>query len=335
MERRQAVQAWSRVVIVAIALAIAFGSAAHTAWAQPKVRFAQVSFDFYWWPQWVAEEQGYFREEGIIFQPILINSPAKATQALSAGSVEIAPPTPDAAILAQLKGAPVRIIAGIAQKPMYELIASPRYRSMRDLKGTTIGVINLRAGSTLILQKMLEAVGLKHQRDYDLLEVGTTSERFAAVKSGGVAAAVVTVPTSFRAEEEGLVILGRALEYLPDYQFNVHVVNTAWARREPEQPVKFLRATLRGLRWLHDSGNREAAARLMNRRNKVEVRYALRTYDLVFRQFDVLPVDARVNRKGLEAVISLMVERKAVPRAYPPEEFMDDAYRQRALATLR
>src|SRR5438105_1694187 len=81
--------------------------------------------------------------------------------------------------------------------------------------------LNLESGSTVLLQKILLAHGLKYPDHYDILTVGGTPARYAAVKKGAVAAAMVTIPTSYEAKEDGLNVLANISTYLPDYQFTV------------------------------------------------------------------------------------------------------------------
>jgi hypothetical protein len=56
------------------------------------------------------------------------------------------------------------------------------------------------------------------------LVVGGTPDRFAAVKGGGVSAAMVTPPTSFMALEAGLNVLANIGNYLPDYQLGLRAL---------------------------------------------------------------------------------------------------------------
>src|SRR5439155_382287 len=83
-------------------------------------------------------------------------------------------------ITAITKGAPMKIVAGNFTKALYDLITGPKYKKVEDLKGTTMGVINLESGSTVLLQKILLAHGLKYPDDYDILTIGGTPARYAA-----------------------------------------------------------------------------------------------------------------------------------------------------------
>jgi len=174
------------------------------------------------WPRWVAWEQGYFKEQNLEVREFQTDSIAKAVQALSANSTDLMfPANTEGLITAITKRAPIKIVAGNFTKALYDLITGPKYKKVEDLKGTTMGVINLESGSTVLLQKILLAHGLKYPDDYDILTVGGTPARYAAVKKGAVAAAMVTIPTSYEAKEDGLNVLANISTYLPDYQFTV------------------------------------------------------------------------------------------------------------------
>lgn len=329
---------WTAAVLLlgmTAAWALGLGSGFEALAQMPKVRFAPVVLSSYWWPEWVAQEKGFFRDELIEVELLLVPSNSKAVLALSTNSVDLSAPTLDATILAALKGAPMKIVGGIAPKPMYDLIARPSHRRVADLRGTTLGIAQPRAGSTLLLQEMLGANRLQYPRDYSMLEVGDMLARVAAVKRGGVSAALVTEPATFKALEEGLVVLDRVSSYLPDYQLNAFTVNTAWATARPQLVVKFLKGVIRGTRWLYDGANKEEAARILTRYTRVEPKYAALSYDSAFREHRALSPDASVNMAGMRKVVELMVKRGSLARAVDPAAFIDDSYRQQALEALR
>ena len=82
------------------------------------------------------------------------------------------------------KGQELEVIGGIINGATYRLVATKKFQSFKDLKGATIGVSSLTSGSTVLLRLMLEKNGLNYPRDYTLLSMGGTPERFAAIEAG-------------------------------------------------------------------------------------------------------------------------------------------------------
>jgi NitT/TauT family transport system substrate-binding protein len=287
------------------------------------------------WPIWVAEDQGYFKEQNLNLRSFQTDSIAKAVQALSANSTDILYPTnTQGALVAMSKKAGIKIIAGNYTKALYDLIAGAKYKKVEDLKGGTMGVINLTSGSTVLLQKILLAHKLKYPGDYDLLTVGGTPSRYAAVKKGAVAAAMVTIPTSFEAKEDGLNLLANISTYLPDYQFTVVAGNTNWMQSHKDQTVRFLMAIIKGMRFLSDSKNKNASIDSMVKHFKISKKYAELAFKEVIEELQPIRNDGAPSLKGMETVINLEVERKGLDKAYPPQQFIDDSYRLEALKRL-
>jgi len=287
------------------------------------------------WPLWIALEKGYFKEQGLEIRQLHTNSVAKAVQGLSTNSTDIVYPcNTQGTITAIVKGAPVKIIAGIQTKAIYDLIAGPKYKKVEDLKGTTLGVINLSSGSTVLLMKILSAHGLKYPGDYDLLTVGGTPARYAAVKKGAVSGAMVTIPTSFRAREEGLNLLANIATYLPDYQFTVVAGHIEWMKAHRDPTVRFLMAIIKGLRFLHDPKNKSEAVDIMIKHHKISRKYAEMAHKMVVEELKPMRNDALPSTKAIDVLIKVEVERKALDKQYPASMFVDDSYREEALKRL-
>lgn len=287
------------------------------------------------WPIWVAEEKGFFEEQGLELRKFQTNSIAKAMQALSSNSTDVLfPSNTQGTITAHAKGAPIKIIAGNFSKALYELITGPQYEKVEDLKDTTFGVINLTSGSTVLLQKILAAHGLNYPGDYSLLTVGGTPARFAAVKKGAVSGAMVTVPTSFMARDEGLNVLANISTYLPEYQFTVISGNADWLEKNRDKAVRFLMALIKGMRYLNDPKNKDEVIEIMAERMKLSPKYAAMSYEQIVDDLKAVRNDAAPTNEALETVIKLEHDRGQLDKLYEPSTFIDDSYRQEALKRL-
>ena len=304
-------------------------------WAADEIKLGVLSTAGDHWPRWVAWEQGFFKQQNLEVREFQTDSIAKAVQALSANSTDLLfPANTQGVVVAISKGAAIKIIAGDFTKALYYLITGPKYKKLEDLKGATMGVINLTSGSTVLLQKILAAHGLKYPGDYDLLTVGGTPARYAAVKKGAVAAAMVTIPTSYEAKEDGLNVAADISKYLPDYQFTVIAGNEKWMASHKDQTVRFEMAMIKAMRFLNDPKNKEASIQAMIKHFKVKRNYAELAYKEVVQELRPIDNNAAPSIKGMETVIKLEVENKGLDKSYPPQHFIDDSYRQEALKRL-
>ena len=304
-------------------------------WAADEIKLGVLSTGGDHWPRWVAWDQGFFKQQNLEVREFQTDSIAKAVQALSANSTDLLfPGNTQGVVVAMSKGAAIKVIAGDFTKALYDLITGAKYKKVEDLKGGTMGVINLTSGSTVLLQKILAAHGLKYPGDYDLLTVGGTPARYAAVKKGAVAAAMVTIPTSYQAKEDGLNVLAGISKYLPDYQFTVVTGNEEWMAGHKDQTVRFLMAIIKSMRFLTDPKNKEASIQSMIKHFKVNRKYAELAYKEVIQELRAIDNDAAPSLKGMETVIKLELQNKGLDKSYPPQHFIDDSYRREALKRL-
>jgi NitT/TauT family transport system substrate-binding protein len=300
--------------------------------APVNLRFGQVTTTAMFWPVYVAQTKGHFQAENVSVEQIVFRVSSDATRAVSSDSIEIAGGTAtDSVILADEQGnADVVAVAGALNKPTYSLIVRPEIKSFADLRGKTLGVSDLKDGSTTLLMHMLEKGGLK-PGEYDIVQAGGTPDRYAAVKSGGVAGAMLTQPNDFQAVDEGYPSLGLVSDLIPDFQFTVHAVRRAWAQQNSDAMLRFLRAYAKACQWLYDPANREEATQILVDSLKTNDEYARRTYDLMINHAQALPKNGELNIPGVQGVMDIMVEMGNLPKPTPPmTKYVDTTWLERA-----
>ena len=94
----------------------AAASAPTAAPAPATVTAGIVARNAYFWPVWIAEAVGLFAQQGITNEVVLTRSPAGGHQMLASGGADVALSTPETAIIAATKGAPLVLIAGPASR---------------------------------------------------------------------------------------------------------------------------------------------------------------------------------------------------------------------------
>jgi len=221
------------------------------------------------WPLHIAAKNGYFDAANLKIDLVFAQSNASVIQQLAAGSYSVAPSAGMVdPIRAIDKGAPVALVRIVIQAPPYALLAKPEIKKIEDLKGKIISIGGLKDITRIFTERMLEPHGLK-SGDYDYVFAGATSARFAALKSGAVDAALLTVPFNFYAESAGFTNLGFTFDYLPDMPFAGMAVNRTWAEANPDVLKRFLASYTKGVAWFDDPKNREAAVQIQMDTSKI------------------------------------------------------------------
>jgi len=134
--------------------------------------------------------------------------------------------------------------------------------------------------------------------------------------------------------EDGLKVLANISQYLPQYQFTVVGGNEDWMKSHRDQTVRFLMAIIKGMRFINDPKNKEAAIQSMLKHFKISRKFSEMAYKQVVEDLKPIDNDAALIPKGMETVINLEVERKSLKEASPPSAFIDDSYLKEALKRL-
>lgn len=282
---------------------------------------------------YLADRKGFFKEQKIFNEIVVMRSAARQIQALVAGSVEFSAQAPDPLIRAVERGADLTMLSGLANTAAYDLVAGSKYGSIEELRGTTLGVSGINSSSTLLLQKMLAAHGLTYPRDYTLVEVGGTSDRLTAIKTGAVSAGVLNPPISYVAAEQGFRIIGELRSYIPAVQFTALSVRRDWAYQNQKLVEDCLVALLRANQYLYE--NPVGAVAIIRDLFKVRADHAERVYEYWIRH-KVVPTNGAMTVAGTEVVLDILEQLgdfkgKIRPKA---EKYIDTELLRRAQKRL-
>jgi len=139
----------------------------------------------------VARDRGYYRQEGLDVQLVVMPS-ALGSQALLGGNVKFST-AGGAGLLPILRGAPVRFMFTSFSRPMFWLYSRSDIRSVESLKGKKVGVSSLGSGPDSLLREILKKHGLEGGRDVAIMAVGSGTARFFALQAGSVDAAMLSI----------------------------------------------------------------------------------------------------------------------------------------------
>jgi NitT/TauT family transport system substrate-binding protein len=257
------------------------------------------------WPLHIAVKNGYFDAANLKIDLVFAQSNASVIQQLAAGSYSVAPSAGMVdPIRAIDKGAPVALVRIVIQAPPYALLAKPEIRKIEDLKGKTIIIGGAKDITRIFTERMLQPHGLQ-SGDYDYIFAGATSARFAALKSGAVDAALLTMPFNFFAETAGFANLGFTFDYLPDMPFAGMAVNRDWAAANTDVLKRFLDAYNKGVAWFDDPNNREGAVQIQVDTSKIERDDVEKAYSFLHDK-NLFEPTGRVSKRKVGSVIDAL-----------------------------
>jgi len=151
--------------------------------AQTPIKIGIISPTFGHAPFYIAREKGFYKAEGLIGEVIVMNRDDLILQSLVSDSIQFGNISPSAVFPARDQGlTDVKMIAGSFNGTRYSIIANAKFKTLESLKGATIAVSSLQAGSTQVLKYILKQRGLIYPRDYNLIRAGGTTLRWAALQ---------------------------------------------------------------------------------------------------------------------------------------------------------
>ena len=292
------------------------------------IKLAVISESASNWPLYVAQAKGLFEREGLTVQVAVTRSSAKQLEAMNKGEFDIGHQAADHIIRAVEQGSELFIFMAL-NRPAYSIVTGPTTTSFQDLKGKALAVDGAATGYALLFKKILAQKGLK-EGDYSFKEVGGTNERYEAVKSGAAAAGLINQPFDLKLFSEGFKSLGSTSDYFPQYQGSVAATKRAWATKNQETLIRYVRAYVSASDWLFDPKNREEAIEILLNRVKIDRAQASGTYEGALKQ--ALILRAAVNLEGLRQVIEVFWEAEGLKPPLPsPEKYVDLRYYTKAV----
>ena len=297
-----------------------------------KLRISSATKTFGYGPLCVASQKGFFDRQGLDVELVVIRASDVGIQALAGGSLEIAGSASDAPIAAIEKGLDLVIVGGIINGLSQSIMAAKKFKTYADLRGATFGAISLTSGVTFALRQVLKAKGLEYPRDYKLLVIGGTPQTYAALLSGQIDAAALSLPVNYAAEEQGFNEIGRFVDVIPNYQLAALSTKRSWAEKNRPVLVRVMKAMAETMHWLYR--NKEAGADLLAKEMKLKPEHARRGWDFYTSTRTWHP-DGDVNLDGLQIVSQIYWEQTQskgpVPKA---AKYVDQSYLREALKEL-
>jgi NitT/TauT family transport system substrate-binding protein len=143
----------------------------------------------YYLPLTVAEQKGFFKDEGLDVEIVDFAGGARALQAVVGGSADVVSGAFEHNINMQAKGQPMRAFVLQGRAPQIVLAVStktmPNYKTVADLKGKKIGVTAPGSSTNIMANFVLAKNGLK-PADVSFVGVGASQGAVAALRSGQI-----------------------------------------------------------------------------------------------------------------------------------------------------
>jgi ABC-type nitrate/sulfonate/bicarbonate transport system substrate-binding protein len=310
---------------IAIAGIVAFAPGSiEPAHSQSKIIEGFVSHGALQWPEYIATEFGWFKENGVVLDMLTVGP--GAAQQLTAGALNLGYSGFPDFIRAINQGAPLKIIINGVAVPPYAVYAKPAIKKIGDLKGKTVSIGGQKDVTLIYMEAFIGSAGLK-AKDLDFVYAKATQERFAALVSGAVDAAILYPPSSFRAGAAGFTYLGEIEPYLKDFPFTVWAVNTEWAAKNRAAVLGYVKTYGRAIRWLYEPRNRDQAVDILVKYSKQDRKDSADTYDYFVTKLGALSTDGLFSDSSYKKMTDALLNFGDLTQPVPPmSKFFDTSF---------
>ncbi len=319
--------------IVALALFVAGLGASPAAgqglskWRMGVVRFkADTAFEL------AGSEKGFYRDQGLDFEPLELPGDAEVLRALTSGACDIAEITPAGVMAAIEKGAPLKIVASFIPGLPHVFFAAKDVTGLPDLAGKRIAVSALGALPHVVAQAIFENHGVDFKR-VEWLQVGGDPDRVRAILAGHAAGTIASIELEPVMKTAGGKIVAVAARELPNWIRFSLVTSDRVIKERPGDLVKALVAQARGIRWVMDPKNRTEVVALMAKYGKRKPEEVAWLYDwfLANRQFNP---NGGVSAAGLHWMQELNLKAGRQKVVMPLDKVTAPDFQKRMLAEI-
>ena len=265
MKNKKWISLATAVVLAVTALPLGVFAAKKDEAKLAKVTLNEVAHSIFYAPQYVAIEEGYFKDEGLDLTLITGFGADKTMTAVISGEADIGFMGAEASIYAYQEGAtdPVVNFAQLTQRAGNFLVAREEMPDFKweDLKGRK--VLGGRKGGMpeMVFEYILKKNGLDPEKDLSIdqsIDFGATAAAFTGDDSADFTVEFEPSATALEKQGTGYVVasLGVDSGYVP---YTSYSAKTSYMKKNPDIMQKFTNALQKGMDYVQSHTPEEIA----------------------------------------------------------------------------
>ncbi len=304
-------------MILALLSILIYLAAAQGAWAQmQKVKIAVSSRGIAFIDLYIAEHRGFFREEGL--EPELIQVAANvATAAVTAGEVDALGAVGLAARASQT-GVPIKVLAVTGHRALFWLVSKPEFKSVAELKGTSLGITSRNGSQHLVANRLLASGGLDPAKDVSTVVIGGAPALLQALIAGSIQVTALSPPTILVARDKFKVnILAEPPRDFFSTQGGFAVTDRVLTEKL-DLVRRMLRARTKAYRYFHE--NEKGTSETLAKYTKLDLSVTTETYRLS--QFGFTS-NSVLSDKEIEILLRDDAKTLGLPQPVAPAKVFD------------
>ncbi len=246
------------------------------------LKVAQNSSAFSYFPIFVATQQGFFKAQGLTFDPDpvpITGNGAKTAPGIEAGNIEVAIGTITDAFTLSRIDASIKIVGSVCNAFLIDLIASNAFLSatglnkqspleskVKALVGKKVGISSPGTATDGLITYLFRQYGYDDQRDVVKVNLGnvTPTTALSALSSGHIDIVSWPVPSGQVAEAQGIgrLFISPVLGDIPamgDMLYSIIYTRQPVIDMKPKAVAAFIRAVAQAEAFIRDEPKQTAA----------------------------------------------------------------------------
>lgn len=324
---------------VAGVLSLSFGVGCSTQQeetALTPVRLNEVVHSVFYAPQYVAQELGFFEEEGLEVTVAIGNGADKSMTALLSDSADIALLGTEAGIYVYNEGKEdyPKAFAQLTQRAgnfLVSRVEEPNFE-WNDLKGKSVIGGRLGGMPELVLEYVIKENGMVIGEDMEIInniDFSSTAGAFTG-NVGDYTVEFEPVATTLEQNGSGYIVasLGEASGYVP---YTVYMARDDFMTEHPEIIEAFTRAIYRGQQWVENHTSAEIAEVILPQFSESDVE-TLTTIIERYKAQDTWKTDPIFSEEGFTLIQDIMEQGGELSQRVPFNDLVRNEFAEKVIS---
>ena len=300
------------------------------------VRLNEVVHSVFYAPQYVAQELGFFEEEGLDVTVSIGNGADKSMTALLSDSADIALLGTEAGIYVYNEGKAdyPKAFAQLTQRAgnfLVSRVEEPNFE-WSDLKGKSVIGGRLGGMPELVLEYVIKENGMVIGEDMEIINNINFSSTAGAFTGnvGDYTVEFEPVATTLEQNGSGYIVasLGEASGYVP---YTVYMAQDAFLSEHPEVIEAFTRAIYRGQQWVETHTSAEIAEVILPQFTESDVE-TLTTIIERYKAQDTWKTDPVFSEEGFTLIQDIMEQGGELSQRVPYHDLVRNEFAEKVIS---
>ena len=265
-------------------------------------------------PYFIAQENGFFKEEGLDVEFVSLNGDVLAVQSLAAESIDVSATGLFAVINAIEEGLPLKAFVSVQRSHDYVLCSARDINNIAQLKGKTVGIFAPGDITEIVTINLLQKHGI-NKSEVNWLSIGGSDDRYRALIAKRVAAVPLHADLGYKIQNDpGFHVLVSIAQEQP-LPMSVVSATERTIQDKPQVVSGITRALIKAARYATTNKERfiEIAANHLKDVNREEISAV---YDFLM-NMKIYGVNGGITNESIETGIKALANTGELKESIP------------------